>query len=141
MAKLTVTGRLGEVKEVKNGFVKFSVAEPDYKGSDGNYITPWWNFMLPGTTKSGKPHPMVERLKKLNGKAGVVTVNANIRQVASKNEDGTYTERYFVNPQDIEVVTWKKSKNGEPSETTTVDDTSNSFDDDGIYPWDQTASL
>jgi len=127
MAELRVVGHLRKIEEKQGGYLSISVAEPDYKDKDGNYVTPWFNFLLRPTTAGGKNNPLVERLKKVGSKFDVVEIVANERQGKKDN-----TTVYYHNVISITPITWKKgnsqnasqdgSSNASPSDSSAFDD-------------------
>lgn len=101
MAKLTVVGRLGQVKYrgQNNEYVSFGVAEPSYqKPNSSEYITPWFNFLV----KADKP--VANFLMSNAAKIDVVQVEANERQ---DQKDGNTI--YYHNVTSVDVISWKKA--------------------------------
>ncbi len=129
MAKLTVTGRLGQVREKGQNkeYISFGVAEPSYKkeGSD-EYITPWFNFLVKADSPTGK------FLKANASKIEVVVVNANERQVVEGQGRSAIT-KYFPNVTGVDVITWKKAE----SDSQNAESVSEPDDSQVKYPWDE----
>jgi hypothetical protein len=129
MAKLTVTGRLGQIREKGQNkeYISFGVAEPSYKkeGSD-DYITPWFNFLVKADSPTGK------FLKANAQKIEVVVVNANERQTV-EGEGSSAVTKYFHNVTGVEVITWKKVDNGSQN----AESVSDPADSQVKYPWDE----
>ncbi len=127
MAKLMVFGKLGKVKEKgQNGeWLSFGVAEPSYKGENGEYVTPWFNFLIKGDSPSAK------FLKTTAEKIGVVCVSANERQITDESGERPVT-KYYHNVTGVEVITWRKAE--ETADTASAN--TKTSDDKTKFPWD-----
>jgi hypothetical protein len=105
MAKLICVGRLGTVKERKdaNGkeYISFGVAEPAYKSAKGDYVTPWYNFLVTADSATGK------YLKEHGAKLDVVRVTAEQRQ------DAKTSGKVYNNAIQVERITTKATGAGE----------------------------
>lgn len=102
MAKLTIIGRLGQIKEREGKdakkYIAFSIAEPSYKNNQGEYVTPWYSFLVGAESVTGK------FLLQHGGKLDVVKVEANQRQ------DNKDSSKVYNNNVTVERITSKKSK-------------------------------
>lgn len=104
MAKLTVTGRLGKVEARGDGkYISFGIAEPNYKNKEGNFVTPWFNFLVDANNATGK------FLLEHGSKIDVLTITATERQ--GKDKDNK--DLYFHNVVSSEVITWKSGEKAE----------------------------
>ena len=115
--KFTCIGRLGKVSERSNGeYVSFGVAEPSYKDTNGDYVTPWVNFLVKGDS------PTAKFLKNNAEKIQTVVVYGNEREV-TKND----VTNYYHNVTSVEVVSWI------PSDEVESDNDDNLSQSE--YPW------
>lgn len=114
MAKLIVTGRLGSVKNVgaDKKYVSFGVAEPAYKNKEGQYVTPWYNFLVDAESATGKY---------LSAHADKLDV---IRVTAEQRQDKENSNKVYNNNVVVDRITTKAavgSKEATSAETSTED--------------------